>query len=840
MQKQSLSSGYLALRFIHLVILLLIGGKTFSQQSILSGTVTDSQTGEPIPYVNIVIKNSLNGTTTDTLGIYRMKYPASTDTLVFSAIGYRSSEKIIPRTILSSLSVQLKPETFDISEIKVAPDEGPMRKLFQQIQNNKDKNNPEQFSKYSYRKYTKWEYQINHVTDKIIESKPFRNNQQVFKTAPDSSRYLPLYFSEQLAFNEVQKNPTLQKSTVIADRTSGVGILNELEIAGYTSALDLEVNYYDNFINLFTQNFVSPIAGNGWFYYKYFLADSLLVNSHKIYRVNYQPRRAGENTLKGYFLVENQYYSIVEIDGDLSQTSNINFLKSLRLKSNYTFVNDTTPFFKRVQIDALFDYIPFKTKKTDAKRLSLFYTQTANIDQVTINPRDKIVLSTPKARYETVKLPETHKRDSLFWATNRLEDLTEKEIMASRVIDSITQLKTIKLANNLARMSMTSYYDIGKIELGPFTSFFNTNKVEDYHFFVGARTSEEISKNMMIWGGIGYGTRNKKVNGMLGYGYKFPTINRRVVKISYDDKMIRHGENEKILNLYENAFSPTENNLVSQLLKHDQLDEIYREQKLNAIYEHEWHPGLSQKLAFNYTSHESPEFYPFYRNDLPLNAVSAVEISLDTRWSREEKLIDNGFLRLYMGTEFPIVHVMIGGGQVFYADESNFYGKLGATVKQEINLGQSRFDYAVEAGAYLGKLPYTMLDIPRGNETFGWYSYDFNLLNYLEFVHDKYVHTYLEYHLNGFIFRRLPLLRKTGLREVFSSKMMVGTLSEKHQEVVAFPSAITNMKNPYVELGAGVENILSMFRVEAIWRVSPSSAIGAPSFGIRAKFEIGL
>ncbi|WP_346859407.1 DUF5686 family protein [uncultured Draconibacterium sp.] len=835
-----ISLGNFMVQHIVVILLVFISSMSFAQTSVLSGNVTDSETGEPIPYVNIIIKNTLTGTTTDTTGVYKLNYPNSNDTLVFSAVGFYPVEKIIPRTFLSSLSVELQPETFDISEVEVKPDDGPMRQLFKNIQDNKKKNNPAQFSKYSYRKYTKWEYQINNVKDKMIQAKAFRNNENVFKTDADSTKFLPLYFSEQIAFNEVQKDPALQKSTVIADKTNGVGILNDLEISGYTSALDLEVNYYDNFINLFTQNFVSPIAENGWFFYKYFLADSMLVDSQKIYRVNYQPRRKGENTLKGYFLVEDQFYSIMEIDGDLSITSNINFLKSLRLKSNYTFVNDTTPFYKRVQIDALFDYVPFKTGKKDAQRLSLFYTQTANVDQVTINPPDPIKLSSKNAKYETVKLPNAYNRDSLFWENNRLEALNEKDLLATSVIDSISEIKVIKAANNLANMSLTSYYDIGKIELGPYTSFFNTNKVEGYHLFMGARTSEEISDRMMFWGGLGYGTRNKKVNFSLGYGYLFPTTNRQVFKVYYDDKMIRHGENEKILNLYENAFTPTENNLISQLLKNDELDEIFREQKIATQYEYEWYPGLLNKLSVNYTRHESPEFYPFIRNNHPIKSVSAFEVALDTRWSHEEKLIDKGFLRLYMDTWYPIIHLTVGAGRAFYDNESNYYGKVATTVKQAVNIGQSRLDYAIEAGAFFGKLPYTMLDIPRGNETYGLYRYDFNMLNYLEYAHDQYIHTYVDYHMNGFLIRRIPLFRETGFREVFSSKLMVGRVNDKHQDVVAFPSAITKLENPYVELGAGLENILSMFRVEAIWRVTPKSNIGAPSFGFRALFYIGL
>ena len=144
---------------------------------------------------------------------------------------------------------------------------------------------------------------------------------------------------------------------------------------------------------------------------------------------------------------------------------------------------------------------------------------------------------------------------------------------------------------------------------------------------------------------------------------------------------------------------------------------------------------------------------------------------------------------------------------------------------------------------YFGKLPYTMLDIPRGNETLGYYSYDFNMLNYLEYVHDKYLHAYLEYHLNGFLFNRVPLLKRIGFREVFSAKGMIGSLSNKNQSRelgIELPVNITPLSNPYIEVGAGIENIFKFFRVEAIWRVRPQSVMGAPDFGLRATFQFKL
>jgi len=826
-------------RFQLLILLLFTFIPAFSQPTIVRGKVTDQETGHPIPFVTILFKKSSIGTTTDSLGIYQLTSKNKVDSIKFSTIGYLPKTFGIKPSAINELPVSLKPDLIKISEVTVLPDDSPVRRILKEMVDRKKQNNPAKYPRYSYRKYTKWEYHLNNVTDKMMQSRAFRNNQSVFKTDADSTRFLPIYFSEQLVYNEIQRNPTRQKSTVLGDKTSGVGVLDDYEISGYTSALDMEVNFYDNYINLFSQNFVSPLADNGWFYYKYFLADSTIQNGVKQYRIEFIPRRAGDKVFKGFLTTENKDFSLVEVDGTLATTSYLNFLKSMRLTGSYQMVDDSIPFFRRNEIDAVFNYVPLKNNPSK-KPKSLFFTQSSVIDSVSVNQEEEVKLTTGNGRYETIKLPDSKDRNPEYWETHRLEELNPREKMITATIDSVSQINVIKFGDNLARMAMTGYYDLGKFEFGPYASTINTNKVEGLHLFVGARTSSEISTRYMIWGGLGYGFRNKKINGIAGFGYKFPTINRQLVKVSYDDKIVRSGENEKILFLYENALSPTENNIISQVFKRDELDELFREQKMAASYEYEWHPGLMNKISANYTSHFSPEFYPFLRAGLPVNQVSAFDISVDTRFSWQEKVIDDKFLRVYMNTDYPIIHIALGGGKVFYSGKENYYGKVFTTIEQYLKIGQTGFNYAIEGGMYFGKLPHTMLDIPRGNETQGLFSYDFNMLNYMEYVHDKYLHAYLEYHLNGFVFNRVPLLRRIGLREVVSAKGMIGSLSDKHQQIVEFPLSISKMSNPYIELGAGVENIFRLFRIEAVWRVNNKSVLGAPTFGLRAKFEIKL
>lgn len=77
-------------------------------QEEISGTVTDAQSGEALPGVNILIKGTATGTSTDINGEYELIVSSPQDTLVFSYIGYQTQEVPIDRR--TGIDIALKPE----------------------------------------------------------------------------------------------------------------------------------------------------------------------------------------------------------------------------------------------------------------------------------------------------------------------------------------------------------------------------------------------------------------------------------------------------------------------------------------------------------------------------------------------------------------------------------------------------------------------------------------------------------------------------------------------------------------------------------------------------------
>jgi len=85
-------------------------------QTVVTGKVTDSKDGSPLPGVSIVAKGSTAGTVTDVNGAFRLSVPASANTLVLTYIGYDRKEVAITG---SPLNISLTESSTALSEVTV-------------------------------------------------------------------------------------------------------------------------------------------------------------------------------------------------------------------------------------------------------------------------------------------------------------------------------------------------------------------------------------------------------------------------------------------------------------------------------------------------------------------------------------------------------------------------------------------------------------------------------------------------------------------------------------------------------------------------------------------------
>lgn len=83
----------------------------------VTGLVTDANSGDGLPGVNVLVKGTQRGTTTNQNGEYRMEVPNEETVLVFSFVGYESSEQTVGNR--KTLNISLKPDEKLLSEVVV-------------------------------------------------------------------------------------------------------------------------------------------------------------------------------------------------------------------------------------------------------------------------------------------------------------------------------------------------------------------------------------------------------------------------------------------------------------------------------------------------------------------------------------------------------------------------------------------------------------------------------------------------------------------------------------------------------------------------------------------------
>ncbi|MBO0952045.1 SusC/RagA family TonB-linked outer membrane protein [Fibrella sp. HMF5405] len=88
-----------------------------AQDRVISGRVTSAEDGAAMPGVNIAIKGTTRGVTTDVDGQYKLSVPAGTTRLIFSFIGFINQEIVTGNQ--TTLDVQLKPDATNLNEVVI-------------------------------------------------------------------------------------------------------------------------------------------------------------------------------------------------------------------------------------------------------------------------------------------------------------------------------------------------------------------------------------------------------------------------------------------------------------------------------------------------------------------------------------------------------------------------------------------------------------------------------------------------------------------------------------------------------------------------------------------------
>jgi hypothetical protein len=202
------------------------------------------------------------------------------------------------------------------------------------------------------------------------------------------------------------------------------------------------------------------------------------------------------------------------------------------------------------------------------------------------------------------------------------------------------------------------------------------------------------------------------------------------------------------------------------------------------------------------------------------------------RYAYHERFLEGNYYRVSLGSKYPVVELRLAAGLKGLLHSSYEYKKISATVSDDIKIAPPGELYVnAFAGKVYGTMPYPLLEIHPGNETYIYNKYAFSMMNQYEFISDQYAGLNIEHSLGGGIFNYIPGVKKLKFRQFWTAKGLIGSLSDKNATLNLNKGYTFRTLNgsPYLEVGTGIENILRIFRVDFIWRLAPEKLPTEPN-----------
>lgn len=819
-----------------LVFLLLSPFILTAQKTVVEGIVIDEVSGEPMPFVSVRFQDSKIGTFTDTAGYYMLNTYYATDSIVFSTSGYLRQTYPVNIDQAQEINVSMHVIETEIQEVYVKPpDEFPSTTLHKKVVAHKKINNKEKLDSYEYEVYNKVQLDLNNIGDKFTERDVIKRLDLVMDyldSADNGSKYLPVILSETVSDYYFRNDPKRKKEVIKATQTSGV---ENLQFNQFLGDMYLDVNIYDNYINLFNKDFISPTSTIARSFYRFYLEDSTFIDNKWCYLLTFKPKRTGDMTFEGEMWIHDTTYAVKQVSMNISPWTNINYVQGLYIEHHFDMV---APEVWMLTKEKMITDLKL-TKETDVYG---FYGRR-------FSTRKNFVINAPrpddfyKSESTVEILDSADMRSDEYWAKIRHEPLTEQELGINTMVDSLNNLKFFKRLKNVLYMATTGYYPIKKIEIGSVFSVLSFNPVEGTRTALALRTSNNFSRRLELSGRVAYGFKDARFKYGGSVRYNITPKKRGMLTAYYNYDIEQIGQ------------SPTAaavGSTFGTLLRTGRLDKLTFVEKAGLNLEKDVKKDLILFGGFEWKEFTALGRANYVRvnestglNDT-ISRIQTSEFIARIRWAKNEEFISGAFDRTSVGSKYPILSLqgIFGVKDVLGADYN--YQKLDFFLEHSRTIGiLGRIRYNVNVGYIFGTAAYPFLKVHEGNQSYWLMTNAFNKMNFFEFISDKYVTALLENHWDGLFLDRIPLMKKLKWRLVTTGRIAYGQISTKHNKEMLLPDFTKQFGNiPYVEVAIGIENIFMIGRIDVFWRLTHQEP-GVPvtditNFGVRARYSLNF
>ena len=863
---------------IFLGFLLLCSVLTMHAQ--VTGKVIDSKTHEPLDYVNVYYEGKNVGEQTEEDGTFVIKEDSTWKELTISTMGYQmQTVRLKDFGKNKNLTIRLVPDSKTLSGVTVSAKKtrysrknNPAVELMKKVIAHKKMSDLHAKDFFSYTKYEKMTFSLNEVSDKVFdegEYKRFAFLKDHVETSPQTGKLiLPLTVDEMLSEIYYRKDPKSEKQVIKGESNKGVTeLVNTGEI--FTTTLKdifTDVDIYENECRLLQYPFRSPIADNAISFYRYYLQDTLFIDQDKVVDVGFLPNNQQDFGFSGHLyilLTPDSTFQVRRVELSIPRRSDVNFVENMMIAQDFEELENG---------DRIASTNDMLVELQLSKWLGKFQVQ--KVTRLSNVSFEKIPRSLFKnIRGNTLREPDASMHDEAFWNEYRQVKLTSSESKMDGFLDRLTHIKGFKYVLFGFRALVENFVETGDsihpnyVDIGPVNTIISANHYDGLRLRLSALTTANLSPHLFANGYVAYGTKTRNIywKGQLTYAFnkkaylprEFPQHNLSVYW--WDD----------IVSPFD-KFIPTDKDNMFTALRASTVDQYHHTRELRIDYTREFETGIKLSAQFTSTRNHPVDALFYQRlngNRIPTNdpkqwlsGITTTEFKVGISYEPNVTYVNTKQRRVKVNHDAPILSFsytkgikgLFGGGYNYNVTELGVYKRFW--------LGQfGKFDANIKAGAQWNKVPYPLLIHPAANTSYIIQDNTFYLISNLEFLNDRYASLLAEWDLNGWLFNRIPLLKKLKWRECIGVNVLWGQLTDRNNpatlnyadpDLFYFPGHFRadgsyeqntirmNERKPYIEWRVGIHNIFKLIEIDYVRRLTYLNNPNTNKWGIRFKVRM--
>lgn len=736
---------------------------SFSQQRyIISGNVSDSESFQALPAVNIRIEGTSKGTMTNTAGFFQLTLPTGEYKLIFSHVGYKTDSVRINLNSDSIKNISLVAVQVQMPEMIVTAEDPAIEIIRKAISNKR-----------------RW-------MDKLTSYKF-----EAFTRATLYSDTTVAGISESYTDGYWQRGDTLREVVKQKRQTENVAF------SANFAAVRQITNFNEDEVRLVGYTFVGPTAPSALDNYDYKLLRIFERGNYDIYEIQMKPKSRVKPLFEGIIHIADYTYAVMGLDVRPNDAFNIPFVDDLKLLYSQQFSLYDDEFWMPTNIRI---HGGFKIGFAGSKFPKFTFEQTSVLYDYNINSAiPDTIFKKPRLTVDSSAVVY----DSTFWKQNEVFPLTMDEQAAYDSLDS-----TISFAVHYKPSGIA-------ITLGSDTSGFlnylqyidaRFNRVEGF-YFGGKYQVDSVTQSTAVIGTAGYGFSDNifKMNFL---GTKF-LDEKRSYGVGFE--VYRKLDNSPDGNFYH----PLLNSLTSLIGRNDYRDYFLasgwrlfsvlkpiNNLKCEIGFNSEWHKSLFVKSDFSFISLGND-----FRNNPQIKDGKIRSFTFKSRIGQEPVFLN---LIPINAVEIAIEH---STPNVLKSDFDFTSYSFSATYNFRTFLQSHLFSpvmrLALSAGSSFGKLPpqklFTLDSRLSGIAPFGV----LKTAGVKEFVGDKFISLNVEHN-----FRSIPFLA-----------LGIPFFYKRHTELILHGSVAQGWFNKtsitngwYYEAGIGIGKILDVIRLDMTYK----------------------